>query len=308
MLRRIFIFCYLYVIILALFIGLKPFIGIAQTGEAQIGATQPDASPTSAYREEVKTSDQKPVQDDQTTRIPPYEIKGTSQQLSKKNIQSIAEWKQQVQTFSDQYGNTVYINGQTGEKMVALTFDDGPDGQVTPAILDILKSYGGHASFFFTGQNVKTFPAIVRRAYQEGNLVLNHSYSHPNFDNKKPEFIKDEINKTGQLIETLTGKIPALVRPPYGIVNENIIKIAKDQNFKLIIWSTDTFDWSHKDADHIANNVLQNIRPGEIVLMHSNGDKTQTQKALPKIIEGLHAKGYKIVTLDYLLHVKAYKN
>jgi len=77
---------------------------------------------------------------------------------------------------------------------------------------------------------------------------------------------------------------------------------------KLVIWSTDTYDWSQKDDLHITQNVLDNVRPGEIVLMHSNSDKTQTAKALPKIIEGLHAKGYKIVTLDYLLSTKAYKN
>jgi peptidoglycan/xylan/chitin deacetylase (PgdA/CDA1 family) len=237
-----------------------------------------------------------------------YEIKGSSERLSDKERQSIAKWKPEITDFAKQYNNYIYLNGQTTEKIVALTFDDGPDEQVTPKILDILKAYGEHANFFFTGQNVEAFPAVVQRAYMEGNLILNHSYSHPSFYNKTTEFVADEISRTDEIIRNVTGKVPALVRPPYGIVTYNVLKIAEARDDKLIIWSTDTFDWSQKDTTHIAENVLQNVRPGEIVLMHSNSDKTQTEKALPQIIEGLRAKGYKIVLLDYLLNTNAYKN
>jgi len=194
------------------------------------------------------------------------------------------------------------------EKILALTFDDGPDGLITPKILDILKSYGESANFFFVGKSVQAFPEVVKRAYNEGHLILNHTYTHPEFNNKGFRFVDDEISMTEEAIKNVIGKVPSLVRPPYGIVTDTVLKVAMANDDKLVIWSTDTYDWSQKDDLHITQNVLDNVRPGEIVLMHSNSDKTQTAKALPKIIEGLHAKGYKIVTLDYLLSTKAYKN
>jgi peptidoglycan/xylan/chitin deacetylase (PgdA/CDA1 family) len=113
---------------------------------------------------------------------------------------------------------------------------------------------------------------------------------------------------TDDAIKNVIGKVPSLVRPPYGIVTDAVLEVARAKGVKLVIWSSDTCDWSQKDALHIAQNVLENVRSGEIVLMHSNCDKLQTAKALPQIIEGLRAKGYKIVTLDYLLKTMAYKN
>ncbi len=243
-----------------------------------------------------------------TGNIQVYEIKGSSDLLSNREKQSLAKWKEQVTDYANNSNDYVYLNGYTLQPEVCLTFDDGPDGHVTPKILDILKAQGVHASFFFIGQNVKAFPAVVKRAYDEGNLVLNHTYTHPLFYNKSSEFVSDEILRTDDVIKNVIGKTPALVRPPYGIVTDNVLNTAKMHGDKLVIWSTDTFDWSQKDASHIAGNVLQNVRPGEIVLMHSNGDKTETAKALPLIIEGLKAKGYKIVTLDQLLNTNAYKN
>jgi peptidoglycan/xylan/chitin deacetylase (PgdA/CDA1 family) len=237
-----------------------------------------------------------------------HEIKGSSERLSDKEKQSNVKWKLEITDFAKKYSNYIYLNGQTEEKIVALTFDDGPDEKVTPKILDILKAYGEHANFFFTGQNVNAFPAVAQRAYMEGNLILNHSYSHPSFYNKTAEFVAGEISRTDEILRNVIGKVPVLVRPPYGIITDNVIRTAEARDDKLIIWSTDTFDWSQKDATHIAENVLQNVRPGEIVLMHSNSDKTQTEIALPQIIEGLRAKGYKIVLLDYLLNTNAYKN
>lgn len=237
-----------------------------------------------------------------------YELKGGSQRFSDKEKQSIAKWNLQIVNFAKQYSNYIYLNGQTEEKIVALTFDDGPDALITPEILDILKLYKVYANFFFVGKNVQIFPGVVQRAYNEGHLILNHSYTHPEFYNKGYRFVDDEISMTDEAIKNVIGKAPSLVRPPYGIVTDTVLKVAKDKDFKLVIWSSDTCDWSQKDSLHITQNVLENVRPGEIVLMHSNSDKTQTAKALPQIIEGLQAKGYNIVTLDYLLNTKAYKN
>ncbi|RNC29667.1 MAG: Peptidoglycan-N-acetylglucosamine deacetylase [Candidatus Dichloromethanomonas elyunquensis] len=310
---------YIYVLSLTILISLAPQIKASGISENHFSTVHPETSQTAAS-DKINNSDpsSQPVLQSAAHELAGnafpvkntvcYEIRGTSNQLSKKNVQSLAKWKQQITDFSLQNNNVVYLNGETDERAVALTFDDGPDAVVTPAVLDIFKSYGEHGSFFFIGQNVKAFPAVVQRAYQEGNLVLNHSYSHPDFSDKSSNFITGEINRTNEIIKNVIGKVPSLIRPPYGIINENVVKIGKNQNIKLIIWSIDTFDWSQREAGHIAQNVLENVRPGDIVLMHSNSDKSQTLKALPQIIEGLHAKGYKIVTLDNLLHTSAYQN
>ena len=241
-----------------------------------------------------------------TAVIAVYDIKGQSKNLGTENKESILKWQQQLAQLGDKLNNDVIINGPTTDKLVALTFDDGPDNIITPQILDVLKRYSVHANFFFIGQQAKAYPRIVKRAYDEENLVLNHSYSHPNFYNKNYDFVNNELIKTDQILQNITGKIPALVRPPYGIITDTLLTYAKRNQKKFVIWSTDTFDWSQRDADNIVKNVLENARPGEIILMHNNSDKLETARALPRIIEGLQAQGYKIVTLDQLLNTNAY--
>lgn len=236
-----------------------------------------------------------------------FDIRGDSVQLTKNERESIDKWKIEIMQEAKDHPDTVFLNGNTREKQVALTFDDGPDPVITPKILGILKNYNVHANFFFIGQNAQQYPAVVKRAFDEGNLVLNHSYDHPVFYHQSREFINSELTKTDNILKGIIGKVPALVRPPYGIVTENVLSEANSRGYKLIIWSIDTFDWSQKDKSHISSNILNNVRPGEIILMHSNGDKQATADALPDIIEGLEKMGYNIVTLDSLLDVNAYK-
>ncbi|MHB1651275.1 MAG: polysaccharide deacetylase family protein [Desulfitobacteriaceae bacterium] len=235
------------------------------------------------------------------------DIKGTSNKLTDKEQSSINKWKTEIALEALRHPGTVFLNGDTQEKLVALTFDDGPDKVITPKILDILKRYDVHGNFFFIGNNAQLFPLVVKRAYNEGNLVLNHSFDHPEFYNKTQEFIDNEFKRTDQILTSIIGRAPTLVRPPYGIVNDSVLQVANSHGYKLIIWSTDTFDWSQKDKRNIINNIVNNVRPGEIILMHSNGDKQATAQALPEVIEGLREKGYRIVTLDVLLNTNAYK-
>ena len=206
-----------------------------------------------------------------------------------------------------QYPNDVFLNGDTHKKQVALTFDDGPDGKITPKILDILKQNNVKGNFFFIGENVAKFPKVVKRADKEGNLVLNHSYNHPDFKKENNEEIKNQILKTENVIYKIIGKKPAIIRPPYGDVDGRIVSTILQTDDKIAIWSIDTLDWSQKEKDNIVKNVLDNLRPGDIILMHSNGDKAATAEALPIIIKGIKEKGYEIVTLDKMLNIKAYR-
>lgn len=236
-----------------------------------------------------------------------YEIKGKSNKLTEKEKEAQKKWMEDIIKVAKQNPNDVFVNGDSNKKEVALTFDDGPDGKVTPKILDILKENNVKGNFFFLGENAARFPSVVRRADKEENLVLNHSYNHPDFKKENNDEIKNQILKTEDIIYKIIGKKPAILRPPYGDVDQVIVNSILTTNNKIAIWSIDTLDWSQKEKDNIVRNVLDNLRPGDIILMHSNGDKSMTAEALPEIIKGIKEKGYEIVTLDKMLNIKAYK-
>ncbi len=239
--------------------------------------------------------------------IVPMEILGEWKNLTKKQQASMKKWRDEIVDLAGKNEGKLYINGPAERKQVALTFDDGPDGMVTPEILDILKAKEVNASFFYIGNSVKKHPDVEKRVYNEGNLVLNHSMCHPDFHNLAPDKMMKEITDTEDAIYSITGKRPALVRPPYGSVSKEELELLNSSGCKAVIWSSDTLDWSQKDSTSITGNVLDNVRNGDIILMHSNGDKKATAEALPGMIDGLKAKGYTIVTLDKLLGIDAYK-
>jgi polysaccharide deacetylase family sporulation protein PdaB len=236
-----------------------------------------------------------------------YNILGNCSKLATKAKSDMDNWRLQIVSLVKQNKNTVFINGYTDEKTVSLTFDDGPDGSITPKVLDVLKASNVKASFFFIGKTVKTYPSVVKRAYDEGNLVLSHSFTHPELSKVSEESVRNELSLTENAIYSVIGKKPSIIRPPYGDVSQKTINILDKESYKTIIWSIDTLDWCQKDKNNIAKNVVDNVRPGDIILMHCNEDKKATLEALPMIIQGLKEKGYNFLTLSEMLHVEAYK-
>ncbi|MDF2884156.1 MAG: putative polysaccharide deacetylase [Clostridiaceae bacterium] len=237
-----------------------------------------------------------------------YSIKGKSVNITGKNLILMNESRESDRAMAVKYPNMVFINGNTVRKQAALTFDDGIDPKITPDILKILKDNNVKASFFVVGKTVLKNSDIVKKAYYDGNLILNHSYNHIELPKAKDQVIKEEITKTEDAIYSVIGKRPDIIRPPYGEINDNLVKIETELGYKAaVLWSTDTLDWSQKEPDSIVNNVIDNVRPGEIILMHANEDKGATVKALPIIIKKLKSMGYEIVTLDRILNIQPYK-
>lgn len=246
-----------------------------------------------------------PVANPETPYI--LSILGQSKELSEQQKLAMDSWRNDIVKLAGQHPGTVFINGPKNSKKVALTFDDGPDNVCTPQISDILKEYQVTGNFFFKGQRINKCPNVVRRAASDGNLVLSHTFNHLELDRHTPAEIDNEIIQSEKVLDNLLGNVPAMIRPPFGTVNETIIKEAEKNNVIIILWSIDTLDWSQKESPNIAQNVLDNVRPGDIILMHSDEDKQATVEALPAIIEGLQDKGYSIVGLDELLNIDAYK-
>lgn len=233
-------------------------------------------------------------------------IKGESNQLSTKAKQNMDRWRNEIRQFASKHRDEVYINGPN-KKQVALTFDDGPDATVTPAIIRTLDQYGIKGSFFFVGSRVKENPEVVQLAAKSGHLVLGHSYLHEDLTTKNLQGIAADLIQTENEIEQVIGKKPALLRPPFGETDEQVVKAAKQNGNTIILWSIDTLDWSQKEAENIRKNVMDNVRNGDIILMHSNEDKSETANAVPMIISELQQQGFEIVGLDTLLGVKPYK-
>ncbi|WP_180968137.1 polysaccharide deacetylase family protein [Cytobacillus massiliigabonensis] len=233
------------------------------------------------------------------------DIKGESHQLSASAWESMKEWRKQIVSFAQENEN-VYINGPN-KKQVALTFDDGPDGKVTPAIIDILDEYNVKGNFFFLGRNVEAFPEVVKKAYTNGHLILSHSYNHVELPKLSTKEIQIEIEQAGNAIKSVIGKEPSIIRTPYGETNKQVVELAQQQGYSVVLWSIDTLDWSQKEASNIVNNVMNHVRNGDIILMHSDAKKTEAAKALPDLIEGLQEKGFEMVDLETLLNIKAYQ-
>lgn len=195
--------------------------------------------------------------------------------------------------------------GVTKEKLVALTFDDGPDDYYTPIILDILKEKNVPATFFVLGTQITYFPEMMKRIVNEGHGIGNHSWSHPDFKHKWSSKVREEILSTQQEIQKVVGRKPDLIRPPHGSFTKADMAVFNEIGMKSILWSVDTLDWSGTKADEIVETVHRQISPGGIILQHDFQSKARilngSVEALPRIIDGLKKQGYKFVTVQTLL-------
>ncbi|WP_164674580.1 polysaccharide deacetylase family protein [Spirulina subsalsa] len=200
------------------------------------------------------------------------------------------------------------------EKAIALTFDDGPTPQLTAPILDILETYHVPATFFWVGQNVQRFPALVEKAAQAGHTLGNHTWYHPK--GFLPPFrATQEVESTRQVIYQTMGRKTPWFRPPFGHLQNGLVSHARSQNDTIILWSVDSEDWRVKNFSvaQMVEQVVSNVKPGAIVLFHDGrGSRllspTQnlplTVQALPLILETLRQQGYYFVTVPQLLQLR----
>ncbi|MED3352859.1 polysaccharide deacetylase family protein [Bacillus thuringiensis] len=197
----------------------------------------------------------------------------------------------------------------TKEKIVALTFDDGPHPVFTPQILEILAKYNAKATFFVAGNKVKRFPAILIREVKEGHEIANHTYNHIYDKNITATKLTSELNQTDEVIKQITGYKPTLYRPVGGLHNDLIINTAI-QNGKLVIlwsWHQDPQDWRSPAASKILKHIIKGVQPGNIILLHDwNGSEfsetSQTVEALESILIHLKNNGYTCVTVSEMLY------
>ncbi|MFE6776647.1 polysaccharide deacetylase family protein [Streptomyces sp. NPDC057702] len=194
-----------------------------------------------------------------------------------------------------------FEHGHRDTPRVALTFDDGPDPVHTGQVLEILDRYDVRATFFCVGHHVVALPDLVRQLAAGGHEVGNHTWSHPFLPDLTPDQLREQLDRTAEAVERVTGQAPARFRPPYGGVNPEVLATLAEHPSTLTLWDVDSHDWSRPGPERIAETVLRAVEPGSVVLMHEGaGDRGQTVLALPTIIEGLLERGLELVTVSDL--------
>lgn len=205
------------------------------------------------------------------------------------------------------FPNTFYRGAKTEDKKVALSFDDGPDKYYTVKILDVLKENDVPATFFLIGKRCKLYPDVVKRMQDEGHVIGNHTYNHPNIMKISEGKVRSELNDTSEIINDLVGYEPALFRSPYGSLDPKRVKLIANEGYKIIAWNVDSLDWKGLSAAEVKTNILENVVEGSIILQHSAGGKGEdlsgSVEALAEIIKVLKEDGYEFVTVDKLLDI-----
>lgn len=202
----------------------------------------------------------------------------------------------------------VVTRGSKQEKLLALSFDDGPHPEYTIEILDTLKKYNAVATFFVLGQHAEKYPEIVKRQILEGHEIGNHSYSHINMKKSSPKEIQKEFDTTQEIIYSISHTESKLFRPPYGNYNNDVIKVVDSHDSIIVLWTfyQDSKDWSNPGIDSIVENTLSKVQNGDIILLHDYVYKKEshTVEALKEILPALINKGYKFVTISDLMNKK----
>ncbi|HET6229956.1 MAG TPA: polysaccharide deacetylase family protein [Longimicrobiaceae bacterium] len=190
-----------------------------------------------------------------------------------------------------------------GGRRVALTFDDGPNPEATPRILDVLAEEGVRATFFVLGRHAERWPHLVRRVADEGHQIGNHGWHHLKLHRKPPAFVRRDLEMGTRAVGDAAGVRPRHFRAPHGFRSPWVTPIARSLGQRTVGWSLGVWDSARPGADEIVRRTMDGVRPGSIVLLHDGdgrdpaGDRMQTAEALPHIIRGLVDHGYTFETL-----------
>lgn len=215
-----------------------------------------------------------------------------------KNVLLAYNLKIPQEEYYEMFKNQIDPNG----KMVAITFDDGPNPTNTPQILAALKKYNAKATFFMLGQNANAYPDTVKAVYNSECEIGIHTWNHPQLTKLTSDNIAKQVSDTSDVIYEITGYRPKIVRPPYGAINDTVKSTLSE--YPLILWNIDSLDWKSRDENVFVPHVMQDVQDGDIILLHDI--HSTTVPGAEKIISQLTEQGYQLVTVSELLETKGY--
>ncbi|MGE5559359.1 MAG: polysaccharide deacetylase family protein [Bacillota bacterium] len=190
------------------------------------------------------------------------------------------------------------------DKMIALTFDDGPSPTFTGPVLDLLGKYHAKATFFTIGAQAEKFPAMIRRMIQEGHEIGNHTHLHQEIPGMSENELTSDLIRSHRVIQRIAGVNMKLFRPTSGFYNNTVVKVAHAMNYLVVIWTwgQDSRDWTPISGKAIAQKIIRSIKPGYIILFHDQGgNRRNTIEALEIILPSLQARGFQCVTVSTLI-------
>lgn len=237
------------------------------------------------------------VSDDETDFRIPLTYDDTSQFLNNKyfTFPQVEEQQPPIQAPSTPRDESFFQD----KKLVALTFDDGPNYKVTTFLLDELDNKNAKASFFLVGSRISSQKVLIKRMYNSGHSVGSHSYNHKNLTKLTDEQLMKEINDTNELISQITGEDVKYLRPPYGSYNKDLLNKI---NMTFILWNVDTLDWQSRDSQKVCDSIINSAKDGAIILLHDLY-QTSVDGALCAI-DKLQEQGYAFVSIDEMIKLK----
>jgi peptidoglycan-N-acetylglucosamine deacetylase len=204
----------------------------------------------------------------------------------------------------------VFWHARTTERVVALTFDDGPCHPYTVQLLDVLEREGVRATFFQVGNNVRREPNLAAEVASR-HVVGNHTFTHPHLTWSRPHTVREELERGQEAIREATGTLPTLFRVPHGWYGPQVVSTAEELGLRCVGWSVMAWDWNRPPQATIRRRILHGVRPGGITLLHDGqdtdafptADRSHTIAAVPHIIEHLKEGGYRFLTLPELMQL-----
>jgi peptidoglycan/xylan/chitin deacetylase (PgdA/CDA1 family) len=192
----------------------------------------------------------------------------------------------------------------TSQKVVGLTFDDGPDPRWTPTAVDLLKQDRARATFFFVGRRAAAHPELVARVLRGGNEIGNHTWSHPRLTAQSPAAVDDQLSRADAAIRRAGAPAPRYFRPPYGASDRTVAMIASAHGYRTVYWGICVEKYAdHNPPRQTVRAILRRVHPGMIILAHDGGppDRSPTFTVLPAVLQGLTREGYRIDDVTGLL-------
>lgn len=201
--------------------------------------------------------------------------------------------------------NILNANKNISKNQISITFDDGPNPEFTPRILDLLSQHNAKATFFCIGKHIETHPEIFKQIISEGHTIGNHTYSHKNtfgfFSTKK---VEAELTKTKALINQISKLDSKLFRPAFGVTNPRISRAVRNLELTTIGWNKRSLDTTQLSEENILKRLTKNLSPGDVILLHDTSEKSL--RVLEQLLLFLQEKNYQSVTIDTLFNIKAY--
>jgi len=208
------------------------------------------------------------------------------------------------------YGRT-FTGLKAGTRQLALTYDDGPNDPHTFRLLEVLARHNVRATFFLIGRYVKQRPDIAREVLRAGHVVGNHTFSHPNLIFVSARHTREQLVDCEQALTDAVGEHSRLFRPPFGGRRPSTLRIARTLGLEPVMWRVTGWDWKGKPAEYVERRVMQQVRGGDVILLHDGGhltfgaDRSPTVIATDRLITRYKSEGYEFVTVSEMMEKRA---